>query len=93
MQCEKRKILYAINILDECPLFSRVNGYPSEMGHFLNPGIFYNDVVGVACEATEKGLYDCIMRLFVIRALSLICITCRATSYERNWSVFQLVIY
>ncbi|CAH1452891.1 unnamed protein product [Lactuca virosa] len=32
-------------------------------GHFLNPGIFYKDVSGVACEEVEKGLYDYIMRL------------------------------
>ena len=29
----------------------------------MNPGIFYKDFSGVACEEVEKGLYDCIMRL------------------------------
>ncbi|CAH1442566.1 unnamed protein product [Lactuca virosa] len=32
-------------------------------GHFLNSGIFYKDIVGVACEEVEQGLYGCIMRL------------------------------
>ena len=32
-------------------------------GHFLNPGIFYKDTVGVACEEVEQGLYGCVMRL------------------------------
>nr|KAJ0202006.1 hypothetical protein LSAT_V11C600316160 [Lactuca sativa] len=30
---------------------------------FLNSGVFYKDIVGVACEEVEQGLYGCIMRL------------------------------
>nr|KAJ0206925.1 hypothetical protein LSAT_V11C500243910 [Lactuca sativa] len=45
----------AFEIIDRRPLHAA--------GHFLNPGIFYKDVSGVACEEVEKGLYDCIMRL------------------------------
>ncbi|KAL4567756.1 hypothetical protein LXL04_023349 [Taraxacum kok-saghyz] len=32
-------------------------------GHFLNPGIFYNNHDGEGFREVEKGLYDCIMRL------------------------------
>ncbi|CAH1437761.1 unnamed protein product [Lactuca virosa] len=51
--------LKIINRRWECQLHKSLHA----VGHFLNPGIFYNDVVGVACEVIEKSLYDCIMRL------------------------------
>lgn len=52
----------AFEIIDrrwECQLHRPLHA----AGHFLNPGIFYKDVSGVACEEVEKGLYDCVMRL------------------------------
>lgn len=52
----------AFEIIDrrwECQLHRPLHA----AGHFLNPGIFYKDFSGVACEEVEKGLYDCIMRL------------------------------
>ncbi|KAL7615750.1 hypothetical protein Lser_V15G00223 [Lactuca serriola] len=48
-----------INQRWECQLHKPLHA----AGHFLNPGIFYKDIVGVACKEVEQGLYGCIMRL------------------------------
>ncbi|KAL4574986.1 hypothetical protein LXL04_021826 [Taraxacum kok-saghyz] len=52
----------AFKIIDrrwECQLHRPLHA----AGHFLNPGIFYNNHDGEGFGEVEKGLYDCIMRL------------------------------
>ncbi|XP_039033718.1 uncharacterized protein LOC120169675 [Hibiscus syriacus] len=52
----------AFEIIDhrwECQLHKPLHA----AGHFLNPGIFYDEVGGVLCEEVENGFYECMLRL------------------------------